>query len=239
MIKICSLTEIEKYNYRDVFYYRILSDFNLYGNDFPFSSFYSCFDGEEIVSLISKIDGVITVSCIDERYKSEITEFCKITGFKTILADNNIFSSCRHGDILKFKGEILNSDALISDSEILKDVYNILKKSFDDFPAFESWFPDISYRLRHFAGRLAVKYYEGEIVSCAFSLFESENSFVISSVATEKECRCRGFAKECIYKLLKDNKNIFVFTENKELTDLYKSMGFAEYGKWSETNCLK
>ena len=90
--------------------------------------------------------------------------------------------------------------------------------------------------IRHNSASLSGIYEDGKLISAAFSLFETENSAVISSVATLESHRNKGYATEIINALLSKNsdKSVYVFTENENIDKWYKKIGFTEHKKWSE-----
>ncbi len=224
----------------DVFFQRIYSDY-MSLSVFENVMFYVCENDTSTEVVISKIDGNVTVSAKDNASFEEIKEFLNIVGFSKILCDRRF--SCffdgteSHGCILKLKSdEIFNCKAVILDSDHLKNMYLLVEKVFETKNDFLPWVADLSHRLRHNSATLCGIYSDEKIVSGAFSLFETEKSAVISSVATHYEARHKGYGEDVVKALLNKNfsKTVYVFTENEITEKWYKKMGFTSYKMWSE-----
>lgn len=224
----------------DVFFQRILSDFHSSSmlND---SLFYISLNNNTPDAVIGKVGSVITLSSKDNAPLEEIAEFFSVIGYSVILCEekfSHFFCGEKiHGDVLKIiRDRKTDCKAEVLYSENLKDVYNLLMKTFNIQADFMNWFADMSHKLRHGVAKCCGIYEKGELVSCAFSVFETEKSAVISSVATDKEYRCNGYGKKVVETLLSENmgKHIYVFTEKKDINNWYKNIGFTEYKKWSE-----
>ena len=224
----------------DVFFRRIYSDY-LTLSMFDNALFYVCEDDNKISAVLSKTGSNITVSCIDDSVCEEVNEFAKIIGFDKILCDKSVsefFDGVKlSGDILKINNKSdFRCKAKQLYTENLKDMYLLLKDNFDLCIGFPEWFVDMSYRLRHDAAKFYGLYEDNKLVSGAFSLFESENSAIISSVVTDVDYRCQGYGEDVVKSLLCENKNkdVYVFTENCKITKWYEKMGFMPDKMWSE-----
>ncbi len=224
----------------DVFFQRIYSDF---GTMSMFSDvyFYVCEEENNVNAVISKVFGIITISARNDADFEEMNEFVKTIGFTKILCDNS-FSS--HFDGKKTSGKILkiNSDedygGKVKDlsAENLSDMYNLVKGVFGVSPDFSQWFTDMCHKMRYGAARLCGIYEGKTLLSAGFSLFITEKSAVISSVATDENFRCRGYGERVVKTLICKNrgKDVYVFTENGKVENWYKNMGFVPCKMWSE-----
>ncbi len=242
MIKL--IDNFEEYDFssfkKDVFFYRIYSDFKTLSS-FEDVLFYVCINDEKIKALISKVGSTVTISCLDDLVCEEINEFVKVIGFSKILCDKSI-SSCfdgekTSGNILRFKGECdLICKAKRLYTENLKDMYSLIKENFNVEIDFPEWFVDMSYRLRHNAAKFYGIYEDDILVSGAFSLFETENTAVISSVVTDENYRHKGYGEDVVRTLINENKSkkVYVFTENDKIKKWYEKMGFVPDKMWSE-----
>lgn len=242
MIKL--IDDFKNYDFslleNDIFFQRIYADF--YGSSmFNDSLFYVSVNNDEVDAVIGKIGPVITLSASEKAPFEELAEFFSVIGFSVILCDER-FSSCFNGekstgDILKLEDEAsCHCKARLLYSENLKDVYYLITKVFDIQIDFVDWFVDMSHKLRHNTARCCGIYENDRLVSAAFSLFETENSAVISAVASDENFRGIGYGERVLKTLISENnnKNIYVFTENKEINNWYKKFGFIEHKRWSE-----
>lgn len=115
------------------------------------------------------------------------------------------------------------------------EVYPLLAACFPGaMPPFEAWYVDVSHRLRHGAGRLAVVRQGGEIVSTAMSVAECEGAALLGAVATRADCRKKGYAAACLSALIRDlgNRQIYIAPKNEPAARLYAELGFAVCGEW-------
>lgn len=224
----------------DVFFQRIYSDFRT-ESVFDDASFYANTVGGNLLAVISKIKGSVTVSADKNADFKEISEFLKVIGYSSILCDKE-FSDCFDG--AKTCGKILvatpDEKTFCKANELytenLKDVFNLIVNAFEIQVNFDEWFADMSHKLRHKGARLFGIYSDKSLISAAFSMFETEKSAVISSFATDKEKRCQGYGEMLLKTLLSENqgKNVYVFTENTDVENWYKKFGFTDYKGWSE-----
>ncbi len=242
MIKL--VDNFKDYNIKgfdDVFFYRIMSDFNTI-RQFDNVDFYVSLIEDDVTAVMSKVNGVITISAADNADFQEINEFVKVIGFTTILCDEKFSSSFigkkTSGKILKLSaGKSFSSDAELLDTNNLKEIYRVLKRVFKRIPDFSDWFVNTCYGMMHNSVMSAGICTNGKIVSVAFMLFISEKAAVLSAVATLPEYRNRGFAMQIVKKLLNENKDkdIFLFLENPLLEEYYAELGFSYCKMWSET----
>ncbi len=224
----------------DVFFQRIYSDFNTQ-SVFDDTAFYVNTINGYPVAVISKVKGSITISAEKCADFAEIAEFLKVIGYSSILCDKE-FSD--YFDGVKTFGSILinrpiekfHCEAKELYTENLKDVSTLTQEAFSIKLDFEEWFADMSHKLRHKGARLFGIYSDNKLISTAFSLFETEESAVISSLATIKEMRCHGYGEKLLKTLLSENtgRNVYVFTENTDVENWYKKFGFTDYKRWSE-----
>lgn len=240
MIKL--IDNFEEYDFssfeNDIFFQRIYSDY-ITLSCFDDVMFYVCVD-KEPSAVISKVGGNITLSAKKVAPFEEIREFLNVTGFVKIMC-NNRFSEYfegrkEQGKILKIKGE--RSEGRKANklySENLKDMYALVKDVFGFDGDYFTWIADLSHRMRHNSAHLYGIYCRDMLVSGAFSLFETDRSAVISSVATLEEYRHQGLGERVVRTVIaENNKELFVFTENEKTENWYKKMGFVPCEMWSE-----
>ncbi len=240
MIKL--IDNFEEYDFssfeNDIFFQRIFSDYKTL-SCFDDVMFYVSVD-ESVDAVISKVGGNVTLSAKETAPFEEIREFLNATGFSKILCDNEFseyFEGRKEcGKILKIQGGCTcERKANQLYSENLKDMYALVKDVFGFDGDYFTWVADLSHRMRHNSAHLYGIYCEDKLVSGAFSLFETERSAVISSVATLEEYRHQGLGERVVKTVIaENNKELFVFTENEKTENWYKKMGFVPCEMWSE-----
>lgn len=227
-------------HFDDVFFQRIYSDFRT-ESVFDDTSFYVNTVNGNLMAVISKVKGSVTVSADKNADFEEIAEFLKVIGCSSILCDTEF---ANYFDGVKTCGKILvatpgkktTCKAAELYTENLKDVFNLIVNAFEIKVNFNEWFADMSHKLRHNGARLFGIYSEKKLISSAFSMFETEKSAVISSFATSKEKRRQGYGEMLLKTLFSENegKNVYAFTENTDVENWYKKFGFTDYKGWSE-----
>lgn len=221
----------EKYLYKpNPFACRILSQLLAYGTGERFLEHWVQLEDNEPRAVISRMDGNITIFC--ENADDELLEFIEAVGYNTVLADKKLFPQYWSGEVLmKFVGQtnIKLSDNIDLNPSI-REVYSVLERCREEnfeVPNFDSFYPDISHRVRHNLSRILAYRLEGKIIACCMTSAETNSCAIISGVACLPEYRGRGYAGELIAKIVKylDNREIFVFCR-EELVGFYNRLGF-------------
>lgn len=221
----------EKYLYKpNPFACRILSQLLAYGTGERFLEHWVQLEDNEPRAVISRMDGNITIFC--ENADDELLEFIEAVGYNTVLADKKLFPQYWGGEVLmKFVGQtnIKLSDNIDLNPSI-REVYSVLERCREEnfeVPNFDSFYPDISHRVRHNLSRILAYRLEGKIIACCMTSAETNSCAIISGVACLPEYRGRGYASELIAKIVKDldNREIFVFCRG-ELVGFYNRLGF-------------
>lgn len=242
MIKL--IDNLDDYDFssfeNDIFFQRIYSDYKSYSS-FDDALFYVSVSENTVNAVFSKVNGDVTISLLKEADFYEINEFLSVLGYCVILCEDkyseHFTGEKTSGNILKITvDEKQGCKAEMLYSENLKDMYSLIENVFSYKSDFMIWFADMSHKIRHKSASLCGIYEDDKLVSAAFSLFETENSAVISSVATLEKYRNNGYATEIVNALLSKNskKHVYVFTENENIDKWYKKIGFTEHKKWSE-----
>ncbi len=129
---------------------------------------------------------------------------------------------------------------LYSDMSNLKSVYSILVSENENkgsLPDFESYFLDISHRIRHGVSNVYAVYdYFGNIISTASVLSVSKNTAVIGCVATAAEERKKGLATAVVSYITEKEleKNRTVYLHREKNISIYEKIGFETVGYWNE-----
>lgn len=227
---------------------RIISQLDAYGAKHAFALFWEQRSDEgTLTAVISKFGGSVTV------YEKN-TDAQELSYFLNFIEINNIslshslaklmYDECKINckTIMKYKNKGIeriehNFDDFCKDLD-LKQVYDIIfvcHNSPKNMRNFEGWIADLSHRIRHgYSDAVAVQK-DDKIVSCAIALATTATDVLVGGIATLDKYRNRGFAKNCIYEIIRRNegKNIFLFCEDDKI-GFYKGIGFEENGLMSE-----
>lgn len=178
----------------------------------------------------------------------EIIDFIKMLQPAEILCDESFnlfpFKLCSQGETMKFFNnavqyfDCFDIVKISSDMKKLREIYSLLNadcNSKNALPDFESYFLDISHRIRHGVSDLyAVLNDCGQIVATAAIVAKTDDCAVIGCVATHPEYRRKGIAANIVGKItdnmLKNGKAVFLHRERE--IKLYEILGYKTIGKW-------
>ena len=115
----------------------------------------------------------------------------------------------------------------------LREVYELLTAcSSEAFrpPAFESFYLDLSHRLRHGAAVLSSLYQEEKLAAVAIAPAVTEEAALIAGVAVRPGFRRRGLGAQAVERLLQKlpHRSAWVFRAEGENEEFYTSLGFRE-----------
>ncbi len=195
------------------------------------------------------------IICGQPSEKSEAEDFIRMLSPVNILCDDSLKldlgMKVEKGETMECtelsemsSGANIKIIRLSSDMENLKSVYLLICEESGNktsMPDFESYFLDISHKMRHgFSEVYAVCDEEGNIVSTAAVLAVSQFSCVIGCVATSPKFRKRGYATALVRyiteKKLKTGRIVYLHRE--KYISIYEKTGFKTVGLWNElTRC--
>ncbi|MGN0558051.1 MAG: GNAT family N-acetyltransferase [Acutalibacteraceae bacterium] len=230
---------------------RIMSVYNAYGANMSFSDFWCQYDDKnKVSSAVCRIDNQVTLYTTENSDIAEIADFIAFLKPFSILCDDSIglkldSYSKQSGMVLKY-----NSDSVKNKSEQsikviknpdIKKLYILLKSTdFENFTNvdFESFYLDLSHKIRHSCARAYAVFDGDKIISCAVVPFETQDCAIINAVATDINYRRKGIAssllKSIISELQSENKSIYIYREMNKNTKFYKGLNFCEKSVWSE-----
>ncbi|HPU59260.1 MAG TPA: GNAT family N-acetyltransferase [Candidatus Avimonas sp.] len=216
-------------------------------------SFLRFWCNEDRTLFMSLIDGVATISTISDEPE---VDFEELGVFLSMQRDINIVRTSetvangivKHCGIDAEYGSVLTpGDGLKKPSETPENLspgeaYPLLKACFEGLPPFDSWYADVSHRLRHGFCRIVGFRRDGIPVSCAMTTSEIHNAAVIGAVATLEQARGKGYASSSVLTLANDlinqGKKVFLSPKNCKAHELYTGLGFAECGRWANIKLL-
>lgn len=83
-----------------------------------------------------------------------------------------------------------------------RSVYPLLAQCFEDgLSAFDSWYVDVSHRLRHGCCHMVVLSDAQGPAATAMTVAECHGAALLGAVATRPDCRSRGYASACVSTL--------------------------------------
>lgn len=233
--KVENLSDLDLFVQDDLFYIRIMSIASAYGFSYDFATFYRQVDSSgKITSIISKLDNDFTLCKNEFADNEELAEFFSVIGFSSLLSDetfdfhNNfdegiIMSTCK-------KVEFVMPYVEIDRFPKLMKLFNFIDYDNADF---ESWYVDISHRIRHNCAKAYSLNMNDEIISSGIFSSIYNNDAILSSVQTLYECRRIGYASCLISEMMSDIKGKIYLMREKNLNEkFYLNLGFENTGKW-------
>lgn len=236
MIKLInSAEEINEYSKIDLFSVRIKSILKAYGTSYGFASFYCQYDGDNnITSIMSKLDGDITISYNNNCDLCETAQFIKAIGFNTVLSDErfNFDTGFTSGIIMSTnkKPDIFPIYAELDEYPKLMDLFNFTDYETSDF---ELWYADVSHRIRHNCAKAYTLCINDEIISSGMFSAMYDDCAVLSAVKTQQEFRGLGYGSALVSAMMNDIKStVFLMRDNDKNESFYKRLGFENTGIW-------
>ena len=219
---------------------RIDSLVSAYGADAPFVRLYT----DDCGSYMSLMDSTAVLYCCDnvEEWSVFITmnpEILRVhcsASFGRLLASMGDWQG-REGVVLRYGGktDLVSADD-VCENPYLPNVHALLCACFDEMAPLNAWYPDVSHRLRHDCGKIAVILDGETVVSTAMTVAETDTAALLGQVATHSEYRGRGYAKTCINSLISrcKGKTLYILPMTEYARALYEEMGFYPDGDWAE-----
>ena len=236
MIKqIEDISQFNGYDLTDIYTVRILSLLNAYGCKYPFARFYrQVNDDGTVTAILSVLDKDITISFAENADRDELSRFVSVIGFDSVLCDETLeIDSCYEcGIVMKTDKsiEIPCNFTEIDEYPHLFDLYNFIDYGEINF---DSWYVDISHRIRHGAAKAFTLNMDEEIISSAiFSSIYKKNA-ILTGVQTKPEFRKMGYGSALVSAMCCDfNGTVYLMRENGRNESFYKKLGFENIGKW-------
>ena len=128
------------------------------------------------------------------------------------------------------KVEIPAARAEIDKYPKLMELFNFVDYDTADF---ESWYVDISHRIRHGCARAYTLNINGVIISSGIFSSIYNDDAVLSAVRTSEEYRGLGYGSALVSEMTGDIKGKIYLMREKELNEqFYKRLGFKNNGNW-------
>lgn len=142
---------------------------------------------------------------------------------------------CKSGDFMTYSGDL--PSVLMSQPTVrFEDLYAFLTDYFS-LPPFDSWYVDVSHRVRHGCCHMATVVRDDRVVCNAMSVAETNDDVLLGAVATHPQWRRQGLAAGCVRHLiglLSDTRRIHISPVDDNAKRLYEKIGFSVSGSWGE-----
>ena len=215
---------------------KIMAAFLAYGAEYDFCKFYACGEGTvHIYNSSMVIDG----KCVPE----DVNILIEMTKPHSIEASSETtlqipgYYERRHRTLFHAKtvdktesrtgrknGTTDISYDEISANGSARECFEILSESFENFGSFDSWYVDISHRIRHGVSGLYL-YGKTTVTKC----FDIDGFVFVSGIATAASERGKGSARRVLRclaeKFRTEGKEMFLFALDHRKT-FYESVGF-------------
>ena len=217
---------------------RIVSAYEAYGTDTRFLKIYA----DDKDTRMSLMDGVAVLHAplgINEEWLSFLSMHPDIKTVRTDACSGAVLA--QHWRLPMKSGDFMSCLGAVNASTVQTGVarYEALYAFLSDYfvlPPFDSWYVDVSHRVRHGRCHIA-SVIEGERVICnAMSVAETTRDALLGAVATHPDWRRRGLAGKCINHLINElsDKRIHISPIDDEAKRLYEKLGFVVVGSWAE-----
>lgn len=143
--------------------------------------------------------------------------------------------SYKSGDFMTYSGPALGSSIQTQVSRF-EDLYAFLCDYFA-LPPFDSWYVDVSHRVRHGCCHIASVIRDNQVVCNAMSVAETTRDVLLGAVATHPQWRRQGLAAGCVEDLigqLSGTRRIHISPVDDRARHLYEKIGFSVSGSWGE-----
>lgn len=224
---------------------RVKSNFEAYGTEYDFCSFYGLFtDDGELLLLISQFNSTMVVSHQKDTYFSDMLCQDLITlismnkpqtiemNIKLAYKIKDSLSEYAQCDRTEFEYVSKNHlpNMLVDECPKLDDVFSILETSFPVIAkSYDLWLTDTSHKVRR---GLLQCFMLGNFTTATIQ-YICDNTALIGHVATIPEERGRFHARKLLYwlgeKLNKEGVKVILFARSNRVS-YYEEIGFKEIG---------
>ena len=201
-----------------VIYTRFLT-YGLDSNEVLF--WYSETENGATTAVFSMTDVILLVCTDDTANEDEIMLFADTVGASEVTYGTAEFT-------LEFTDTKKEYTADDISGENIKEVFDVVFAEDNNRKLyFEKWYTDASHKIRHGLIHGKCIYKDGKCVSVALTSGETDNTAVISSVATLKEYRNQGLGERVVLSLAQSlDKNVYLMTDNEKTKSWYENIGF-------------
>ncbi len=217
---------------------RIVCLTECYGFDRNFAEFWICISDDNISGVVARLGDDMTVHS-DGKVTDELLFFLTMSGCKSLMSDVDLQLD---GYLKETKQAFVfsgNSKGYCCDSiaeEDMRSTYNLISENIpgsfsESEDAYLSFLSDFTFR--RLRGRARGKVvHNDKVIACALTSAETDNSALLSGIASDKSARGTGAGKRAVlsltHELSKEGKQVFVIALNDSAGGFYSYIGFTE-----------
>lgn len=205
-----------------------------YGFDKKFSYFWT--DGEENAVYCMVDDVLIVTGTVTN--PAETLEFIKVIGAREVMCavrNSEVLGlkPASFGDVIKKTVESGEPEILSFDDISLREVYGLLEET-GMTDEFESFYLDLSHKLRHQSALVMAEYIDNDLAGCAVASSVTESAAIISAVSVSPLHRRKGIGTRLIQKAERalKGKTIYIFKEKDKNNEFYRVLGYGKQDTW-------
>lgn len=220
---------------------RISCCMEAYGFDNEFCSFWLATDNFGIISaVLCNFDSAVTLCVAPNCNFEELGAFLSGYSFSSLCASSETFERLKltpretKNMFVYTHKNLVNADNVQSVCD-MKEVYKLIScaipGSFSaDENAYLHFLSDFTYRNRRNLARVKAVCNEKNVISCAMTAAESEDTALISGVACDESARGTGLGKKTVLSLANElsneKKKVYVIALNDSACGFYQKIGF-------------
>lgn len=216
--------------------------FAAYGAERPFAMFWrQTNESSAQTALVSLFDGNLTVVAEPTADFEELAAFVRVMRQGSLLCGEEVCRKLRLRPAQKVFAMMRplsgGSDKCPAESAVdYRRLYDILQSGADggiELPEFESWYADLSHRVRHGTARAVILARNGQPAAAAVSAFETAGAALLSGVAVLPKHRGLGLGAAAVNQIcafLAADKRVAYVLAQPPVVGFYQTAGFSPCG---------
>lgn len=240
MLRLCENIEELDFLPPDPYAARISALAQTYGLSHDFALFWVQHVNDSPVAAVCRLDGCMSICCLENADFEELSEFVKAVGFSVL--------SCRKETLKELGFEASKASYIVRYNAVSEEkkngvlwdydkkaVYELLCECGFEMGDYDSFIADYCSKLNKGTAKLAAVAHE-RLDACASALFIGPKSVLLGAVATRESERGKGYASRTVRALADsfEEKTVYLFCRNDPLLGFYEKIGFACDGRWAE-----
>lgn len=240
MLRLCeNIAELD-FLPPDPYAARISALAQTYGFSHDFVLFWVQYVNETPAAAVCRLDGCMSVCCLENADFEELSEFIKVVGFSVLSCREETmnrlgFEASKASYIVKYKAVPEEKENGVLWDYDKKAVYELLCDCGFEMGDYGSFLADYCSKLNKGTAKLVAVAHE-RLDACASALFIGQKSVLLGAVATRESARGNGYASAAVRALADsfEGKTVFLFCRNNSLLGFYEKIGFVCDGRWAE-----